>query len=73
MTRSLEVSVSSACIGSGTCRRLLPTVFGRDEQRRSVVLVQPVEESEPLWQALDRCPVEALSARDAATGEALFP
>lgn len=73
MGKSLEISVSSACIGSGTCRRLVPTVFGRDEERRAVVLVSPVEETEKIWQALDRCPVEALSARDAETGETLFP
>jgi hypothetical protein len=26
-----------------------------------------------VWEALESCPVEAISARDAATGEALFP
>ena len=73
MARSLEVSVGSACIGSGTCRRMLPAAFGKDDQRRAVVLAQPVEESDALWLALERCPVEALSARDAATGESVFP
>lgn len=73
MARSLEISVSPACIGSGTCRRLLPAVFGSDDQRRAIMLVNPVEDGEKLWQALDRCPVEALSARDAETGEPLFP
>lgn len=70
---SMDISVSPACIGSGTCRRLVPAVFGRDDQRRAVVLQNPVQESEPVWQALDRCPVEALSARNAETGESVFP
>lgn len=73
MATSMEISVSSACIGSGTCRRLVPSVFGRDDQRRAIVLVNPAEESDKIWQALDRCPVEALSARNAETGESIFP
>jgi ferredoxin len=73
MARSVEVSVSSACIGSGTCRRTHPAVFGQGEDLRAVVLVTPVEESDELWEALESCPVEALSARDAVTGETLFP
>ncbi len=73
MTRSLEISVGSDCIGSGTCRRTFPAAFGSDDQHRAVLLAQPVEESDALWEALESCPVEALSARDAATGESLFP
>lgn len=73
MTRSLEITVGPDCIGSGMCRRTASAVFGADDQRQAVVLQNPVEESDPVWEALDSCPVEALSARDAATGESLFP
>ena len=73
MTRSIELAVGPACIGSGTCRRLLPAVFGADAQRRSVVRDNPVPEDDALWEALESCPVEAISARDAATGAPLFP
>lgn len=73
MARSLEVSVGPACIGSGTCRRIHPAVFGQGDDLRAVVLVTPVDESDALWEALESCPVEALAAQDAATGEQLFP
>lgn len=73
MARSLKVAVSSDCIGSGTCRRLMPTMFGADAQRKSVVLANPVGEDETLWEVLDSCPVEAISATDAETGEDVFP
>ena len=72
-TRSIELTVGPACVGTGTCRRLLPAVFGADDQRRSVVLTTPVPEDDAVWEALESCPVEAISARDAAGGEQLFP
>jgi ferredoxin len=71
--RSIELAVGPECAGTGTCRRLLPAVFGADDQRRSVVLASPVAEDDDVWEALESCPVEAISARDAATGEQLFP
>jgi ferredoxin len=73
MSRTIELAVGPACVGTGTCRRLLPAVFGADDQRRSVVLANPVPEDDAVWDALESCPVEAISARDAATGEGLFP
>jgi ferredoxin len=73
MSRSIELAVGPACVGTGTCRRLLSAVFGADDQRRSVVLTNPVPEDDAMWEALESCPVEAISAQDAATGEHLFP
>jgi len=73
MARSIELAVGPACVGTGTCRRLRPDVFAADGRRRAVVLVNPVPEDGAVWEALESCPVEAISARDAATGEALFP
>lgn len=73
MSRSIELAVGPACVGSGTCRLLRPDVFGADDRQRSVVRTSPVAEDDGLWAALESCPVEAISARDAATGEQLFP
>jgi ferredoxin len=73
MTRSIELAVGPACVGTGTCRRLLPAVFGADDRLRSVVLTNPVPEDDTLREALESCPVEAISARDAVSGEPLFP
>lgn len=73
MARPLEITVDASCIGSGYCRRALPDVFGADETRKAVVQRTPVEESEQLWEAMEGCPVEAIAARDAATGEVVFP
>ena len=73
MARSVEVDVNSDCISSGMCRRAHPAVFGEDDQRRAVVLVRPVVFDDALEDALEGCPVEALSARDALTGQHIFP
>lgn len=73
MTRSIELAVGPACVGTGTCRRLRPDVFAAGAQRRSVVRTTPVPEDDALWAALESCPVEAISARDATTDEVLFP
>jgi ferredoxin len=73
VTRSIELAVGPAWVSTGTCRRLLPAVFGVGDQRRSVVLTTPVPDGDAVREALESCPVEAISARDAATGEQLFP
>ena len=73
MTRSLEVTVSAGCVSSGYCRNVAPTIFGTGPERRTVVLIHPVEHSHELQEAMESCPVEAISARDAATGEGVFP
>ncbi len=73
MGRSLEVDVAPSCISSGYCRNTLPEVFGSAEDKKSFVKSNPVEDSEQLREAFDQCPVEAISARDAETGEEVFP
>jgi ferredoxin len=69
----LEVEVAPTCISSGYCRNTLPDVFGAREDRKSFVKVNPVEDSAELREAFDSCPVEAISARDAETGDVVFP
>ncbi|MDP9101383.1 MAG: ferredoxin [Actinomycetota bacterium] len=73
MSRSLTVSVAPTCISSGYCRNSAPDVFGAADNRQSVVKSNPVADTPPLWEALEGCPVEALSAVDAETGESVFP
>jgi ferredoxin len=69
----LEVEVGPTCISSGYCRNTLPDVFGSLPDRKSFVKHNPVEDSAQLREAFDGCPVEAISARDAETGEDVFP
>ena len=69
----LEVAVAPTCISSGYCRNALPEVFGAREDRKAFVKQNPVEDSEQLRDAFDSCPVEAISAKDAETGEEVFP
>lgn len=73
MTRSLHVDVAPSCISSGYCRNSAPDVFGQGQNRKSVVKSNPVEESDALWEAMEGCPVEAISAKDAASGVVVFP
>jgi ferredoxin len=73
MARSLQVSVAPSCISSGYCRNSAPDVFGQGEHRKSVAKTNPVEESDEVWEAMEACPVEAISATDAATGAVVFP
>jgi ferredoxin len=73
MSRALEVEVGPTCISSGYCRNFAPDVFGAKEDRKSFVKANPVQESPAVLEALESCPVEAISAVDAETGEAVFP
>ena len=73
MGRSLDVAVGTACISSGYCRNSAPDVFGAGADRKATVKTTPVEESDDLWEAMESCPVEAISARDVASGDVVFP
>ena len=73
MGRSLQVEVAPSCISSGYCRNSAPEVFSQLENRKSTVKANPVEESDAVWEAMEGCPVEAISATDAATGATVFP
>lgn len=73
MARELEVSIGPACISSGYCRNHAPDVFVLKPPKRTVVKSNPNPESPELQAAMDSCPVEAISAKDVATGEVVFP
>lgn len=73
MPRELEVSIGPACISSGYCRNHAPDVFVRKPPRHTVVASNPNVETPELQSAMESCPVEAISAKDVATGEVVFP
>lgn len=74
MTRNLDVTVDrGTCISSGFCTATAPDVFHQDDQRQAHVTSNPVAESDDVVDAMESCPVEAISARDADTGELVFP
>ncbi len=73
MARELEVTIGPACISAGYCRNAAPDVFALKPPKRTVVKSSPQPESPELQTALEGCPVEAISARDAATGAVVFP
>jgi ferredoxin len=73
VSRSLEVTVAPSCISSGYCRNSSPDIFEQLPNRKSAVRTSPVDESDALWEAMEACPVEAISAKDAATGDTVFP
>ncbi len=74
MSRSLEIQVDGpTCISSGYCRNFAPDVFAAGPDKKSVVKQSPVPESPDLQDAWESCPSEAISVRDADTGEAVFP
>ena len=75
MNERLNVQVDEkTCVGSRMCALSAPEVFQIDEARGvSNVLVDEVEGTENVWDAIEGCPREAVIAKDAQTGEQLFP
>jgi len=50
-----------------------PIVFGHDDRNLVKVLQPEVNDSPALAEAITMCPTGALSARDAETGEIVYP
>lgn len=75
MSQEIQVSVdTSRCIGSRMCVLEAPEVFTMNEEEgHSTASSTPVERTEGTWAAVEFCPREAIVARDASTGEQLFP
>jgi ferredoxin len=73
VARKLAVEVGPTCISSGYCRNFAPEVFGNGPERKSFVKSNPVEQTPAVLEALESCPVEAISAKDADTGDEVFP
>jgi ferredoxin len=60
------------CIGSGMCASIAPNRF-RLEGSTSRPLVELIGEEEGVIDAAESCPVEAISVRNAETGELIAP
>ena len=73
MSQQLNVVVDATCIISGYCRRSAPEVFVAGPTRKTVVTANPVPDSADVRDAMENCPVEAISATDADTGDQVFP
>ncbi len=74
MARELDVWVDrDVCISSAFCVAAAPEDFELDDNQQSHATDSPLEETDELWDALEGCPVEAIQAEDADTGEQVFP
>lgn len=55
------------CVGSGQCALAVPEVFDQDDVDGTVVLLgdrPPAELHGPVREAVDRCPVSAITATE---------
>jgi ferredoxin len=68
-----RVSTSDDCIGSGMCVALSPTHFALGNNGKSHPLTALTEPLEVILDAAGSCPMEAISVRNAETGEQLAP
>lgn len=62
------------CTGARLCLLAAENVFEFDDDKMvSRVVVAPVEGTDAVWDAIEGCPTEAISAANAETGEQVFP
>jgi len=72
--RRLRIHASvDVCAGVRQCVLSDPIVFGHDDRNLVKVLQPEVNDSPALAEAITMCPTGALSARDAETGEIVYP
>ncbi len=60
------------CIGVGNCVAFAPTVFKLDEENKAVVLDPSSVDDEPLIEAAESCPEQAIIIED-DEGHQLYP
>jgi ferredoxin len=66
----LSVAVDRGlCIGSGICVGTAPDRFALDDEQRSHPVAEQTDFDAAIVDAAASCPVEAISVRDADTGE----
>lgn len=70
---SWRVSISNDCIGSGMCVALSPAHFALGDDGKSYPLTALTEPLEVILDAAGSCPMEAITVRNAETGEQLAP
>lgn len=70
----VAVTVNQAvCVGNASCVGTAPGVFALDENRQSTVVDPEGASWERILEAAENCPVAAISLKDAATGDSVFP
>ncbi len=67
------VTVGDECIGAGSCAGVAPARFALGDDGRSHPTSELVEEDDAVLDAVASCPMEAISVRDATTGEPVEP
>jgi ferredoxin len=69
-----RITVSHACIGSGSCAGIAPERFELDAATgRARPVRADVEPDEAVLDAVASCPMEAISVVDLDTGQAVEP
>ncbi|GHD98245.1 ferredoxin [Streptomyces alanosinicus] len=63
----------SVCIGSAQCVHHAPDDFSLDAARQSHPAAPDTDANEPILQAAESCPVEAILITLRDSGEAVFP
>jgi ferredoxin len=61
------------CYGFGDCVSTAPDVFELDDDEKAVVVNPNGASREDLAEAASNCPVMAITIRDVASGEQVFP
>ena len=61
------------CVGDGICCNEAPGVFELDDETIAIVLSADGNTSDEILAAAQACPVDAITLRDAETGEKVWP
>lgn len=62
------------CIGAATCVDIAPKTFALDDENKAILLVEPwTDDGETILAAAKSCPTLAITVKDRATGEVVFP
>jgi ferredoxin len=73
-TEGLEIEIDrELCYGFGDCVASAPAVFELDDDEKATVVDPNGAGRDDLVEAASNCPVNAITIRDPATGETIFP
>ena len=61
------------CVSNAMCVSMAPAVFAHNEHYQSEAVNPAGGTLDEIIEAASNCPTEAISVRDADTGESLFP
>jgi len=73
-TEGLVIEIDrELCYGFGDCVSSQPAVFQLDDEEKATVVDPNAAGRDDLVEAASNCPVNAITIRDASTGETVFP